>query len=301
MIAARSLFPRTYVPLRGLRGVELFRGRRRGLPLVLTLSALLGSVHAQQPAFRARTDLVRVEVAVFDKAWQPVPGISATDFTVLEDDRPRPIASFTPVETLLEPRLVLIVVDESLPPRQHDTARRLARAAVDTLRSGDEAAVVFAGRVGDPPQGAFDRNLLLAAINAPFPTLSQGSCLLNVVMRLADRIGSVPGRRTVMDVIGPLFKSAEPSKNGGPCGATREEVFQTIEAAKNRTQVAINAVDPTDGNRRFDPHMSFAESQFVLAFEPANPADTVQRRIQLKVKHKGVHAMRWTYCRSTCR
>ena len=198
-----------------------------------------------------------------------------------------------------EPRLVLIVIDESLPPRQHDTARRLARAAVETLRTEDHAAVVFAGRVADPTQGTSDRNLLLAAINAPFPTVSPSPCLPNVIVRLADTFGRVPGRRSVMDVIGPLPKDAAPSKNGSTCGGTREEVFQTIDAVKSRTQVAINAFDPADVNRKFDPHMSFAESQFVLAFEPANPA--AQRRIQVKVKHKGVHAMRWTYCRSTCR
>jgi hypothetical protein len=57
--------------------------------------------HAQQPAsqpvFRAGTDLVQVDVSVLDGKRRPVRGLTAADFVVLEDGKPREIEAFSEV------------------------------------------------------------------------------------------------------------------------------------------------------------------------------------------------------------
>ena len=52
---------------------------------------------AQQPTFRARTDLVQRDVSVFDRDGRPVTGLPANAFTVLEDDAVRPIIGFSEI------------------------------------------------------------------------------------------------------------------------------------------------------------------------------------------------------------
>jgi hypothetical protein len=52
---------------------------------------------APQPTFRARVDLIQVDVSVLGRDRHPVSGLTAADFTLMEDGRPRPIVSFTEV------------------------------------------------------------------------------------------------------------------------------------------------------------------------------------------------------------
>ena len=50
-----------------------------------------------QPVFRGGTDLVQVDVSVLDNKRRPVRGLTAADFTILEDGQPREIQAFTEV------------------------------------------------------------------------------------------------------------------------------------------------------------------------------------------------------------
>src|ERR671913_1679168 len=53
---------------------------------------------AQPPTFRAAVDAVQLDVSVLDKDRRPVRGLTAADFTVLENGKPRPIVAFSAVE-----------------------------------------------------------------------------------------------------------------------------------------------------------------------------------------------------------
>jgi VWFA-related protein len=122
--------------------------------------------------------LVRIDVTVLDGKRQPVRGLQASDFTVLEDGQPRPIRAFTAVDhaaaaaeappaATMAPlpvhdvatnragddtsRLIVILMDRSIPPdRPMFIARQIADAAVDALAPGDLAAIVTTG--GGVPQ-----------------------------------------------------------------------------------------------------------------------------------------------------
>jgi VWFA-related protein len=151
---------------------------------------------ATQPVLRVGTDIVQVDVSVLDHKRQPVTGLTAADFTVLEDGRPRPVTVFIPVDIAErestsgqapwvrdvspdvitndvrpEGRLVVIMLDWSIRFEDQRLARRIAVAAVDQLGPGDLAAVVFSSpsaTAGTPQNFTSDHARLLAAINRPF-------------------------------------------------------------------------------------------------------------------------------------
>ena len=65
----------------------------RGLWLGVLFAAVAG-VHAQQPVFRAETDLVTVGVTVRDRAGMPITNLAQGDFTVLEDGQAQSVSYF---------------------------------------------------------------------------------------------------------------------------------------------------------------------------------------------------------------
>lgn len=135
--------------------------------------ALRGQARAPQPTFKTGVQLVRIDVSVLDDKRQPVRGLQASDFTVLEDGKARPIRSFQPVDVAsatatasatpaMTPvpahdvatnrlsddtsRLILILMDRSIPPeRPMIVARQIADAAVDAMAPGDLAAILTTG------------------------------------------------------------------------------------------------------------------------------------------------------------
>ncbi len=152
---------------------------------------------APQTTIRVGVDVVQVDVSVLDDKRHPVRGLTAADFTVLEDGKPRPVTVFNPIDIEEHPprvegvaswvrdappdvttndvkpegRLVVIVFDWSIRFQDQPLARKIAAAAVDELGPGDLAAVVFtsaSSNAGIPQNFTSDRSRLLAAINRPF-------------------------------------------------------------------------------------------------------------------------------------
>ena len=54
-------------------------------------AALLAQDRRDQPTFQTGVELVQLDVSVLDDKRQPVRGLSAADFTVLENGVPRPV------------------------------------------------------------------------------------------------------------------------------------------------------------------------------------------------------------------
>jgi VWFA-related protein len=151
---------------------------------VVALIALVGLAHVESrareqnaqtpPTFRGGVDVVQLDVTVLDNDRKPLRGLTAEDFTVLEDGAPRPIVSVTPVE--LPPtaapgaawmrdvapdvvsnsrdkgRVFVILFDDANTGHSGDfwdpwvlrTGRRIAHDIVDRLGPADAAAVTFA-------------------------------------------------------------------------------------------------------------------------------------------------------------
>ena len=79
-----------------------------------TLLALLAMwqvpAAGRQPTFRSATELVSLNVAVTDAKAQPVPGLSAEQFVILEDGVRQEVKFFSPGELALN---VVILIDTS--------------------------------------------------------------------------------------------------------------------------------------------------------------------------------------------
>lgn len=153
----------------------------------------------QSPTFRTGIAAVQLDVSVLDRQRRPVRGLTAADFTVLEEGRPRRLVAFSAVELpappvdpaspadvgppdvtrndLPEGRLVVILLDPFLErvmvngrvtiadPPGITALRATARRVVDGLGPGDLAAVGHT-IYGIPHNFTTDRNRLKRAIDS---------------------------------------------------------------------------------------------------------------------------------------
>jgi VWFA-related protein len=162
---------------------------------------------------------VPVDVSVLDKDRRPVRGLTAGDFTLLVDGKPRPIAAFSEVnipgadaartgaawvrnaprdvvtnDLPGEGRLVVILMDGSIPNGAPvATAQKIAHAAIDQLGPADLAAVVrstaFSGN-GRSQGFTSDRALLSAAVDSPFIGTTEAP---SMTMNGLESASPVPG------------------------------------------------------------------------------------------------------------
>jgi VWFA-related protein len=143
------------------------------------------------PSFRAQTEAVVLDVSVLDANRRPVRGLTAADFTVLEDGRPETIATFSAIDVddrvspaaprwvreglsdvrsndeLKDHRVVVILMDGSTPMDVGETtlAKRMAESVVDQLGPDDVAAVVYTFGKAAGQDFTNDRARLRAAVN----------------------------------------------------------------------------------------------------------------------------------------
>ena len=161
--------------------------------------------------FRSGIDLIQVDVSVLDSSRRPIRGLTAADFTILEDGRPVPIIAFAPVEAAVpapappgaapwlhdtapditandlprEGRVVVIMFDNTLQRRLAPTAKKIAAAAIDALGPTDLAAVVHVGS-GAPQGFTRDRARLRAAIDTHFSGLIDAEAALAAIRQPTD-------------------------------------------------------------------------------------------------------------------
>jgi VWFA-related protein len=74
----------------------------RGAAVLLVVALSSTAVGTQQPTFRARVDLVEIDAVVTDASGNPVSGLTAEDFEILEGGRRQAIAAFSKVDIPIE-------------------------------------------------------------------------------------------------------------------------------------------------------------------------------------------------------
>ena len=247
---------------------------------LLTTTALVGALAVrvfgegqQTPTFRTGIDIVDVDVSVLDRNRLPVRGLTAADFTVFEDGKPRPVVAFSAVDLPSrespsapwmadvapdvltnafprEGRLVTILIDR-VPAEHLPAAQAFAVAAVDQLRPGDLAAVAFS-TFGIPQNFTSDRARLLAAVRQPMVGLPQGAdsgetdcycgvCTLESVNRVAEAMQDVRQRRKILFVVGTRMSILSSGRCGGPLSTLRTRAMRALETGN----ITVHVFDPT--------------------------------------------------------
>jgi len=122
------------------------RARVRGALVILLALAAAVLAQAQQVSFKARVDLVRVDVLVTDQG-RPISGLTRSDFELRDNGRVQEIDAVFGAEQPLDVVLVLDV-SASLQGQAFDHLKRAAWAAVEALQAGDHIRLLtFSHRI----------------------------------------------------------------------------------------------------------------------------------------------------------
>jgi len=177
--------------------------------------------------FRARVDLIQIDVSVLDKSRRPVRELTAADFTVLENGVPQVVSAFSAVDlpdpevrpaawmrtspsdvfanSVADARLVVVLVDErsTYAPAMRQLAHRAALAAVDEIGPRDLGAVVYMANTQDGAEFTNDRARLRAAVDRLQPATRPAASPISALTQVADAMAAVANRRKTLIYVGP--------------------------------------------------------------------------------------------------
>ena len=173
-----------------------------GCVLAAAQAAVLPAQAPPAATYRARTDLVVLQVAVTDARHRYVPGLRAEDFVVYEDGTPQEIVVF---ESASAPLDVMLLMDTSgsMGGRLH-VAQRAANGLIEMLRPGDRAGLVVFNTAAEFAHPlSEDRDRVAAAVRG---TSAEGATALYEAVYLALKAlarGQQPGdvRRQALVVL----------------------------------------------------------------------------------------------------
>jgi VWFA-related protein len=206
----------------------------------------------QQPVFRANVNFVELDVSVLDKDRRPVLGLTAADFTVLEDGVPQKVETFSAV-VLPKPEppptawwtsvpadvernsdtgdgvlsiVVLAVNDASLIHRSKQIARRL----IERMGPSDRMAVAHTGMSGNSQDFTTDRAALLASVDRLGVSAGPGAfCNFpNLLSDLARLVAPLAGRRKAAFLVGAGVPAPDPKD---PCMNDILELYREAQRA----------------------------------------------------------------------
>ncbi|MDQ3070112.1 MAG: VWA domain-containing protein [Acidobacteriota bacterium] len=234
--------------------------------LCALLSTLLLAQDAPQPVprFRSGVDIVLLDVTVLDASRRPARGLSAGDFTILEDGRPQAVVSFEEVDSpepdgSLVPwmrevppdvrtnaddgrRLMLIVLDDvNIGFRDRPQVKRIGERLIDQLGPGDQAAIIYTGNNARSQEFTGNRKLLRAAVARFSDTAVAGmgtQYAVSTIHRAVASLAAIPHRRKAMVLVSSLTIDMANSRSDIP--------FQVREAMRRaqRANVSIYPINP---------------------------------------------------------
>ena len=212
------------------------------ISLVVLTAALAAAQETRTPTFSSQVELVTVDAVVLDGKGQLVRGLSRDDFTILEDGKPQPIASFEafdlgasgdeprpwpasgPVATNVAAppaaaRIFVVLIDDMglAPPRVPEVRAALTRFVSEGLRDGDELIFTTSSRdvwwSARMPEGREDVLALVARL--------RGRSLLD---RGSDYVSEWEAYR-ISNLEGIVGAQEGPGDQGPPTGAPGPGLF----------------------------------------------------------------------------
>jgi VWFA-related protein len=254
------------------------------LLLACAVAVVSAAQHSQPPArpqFRSAVEVVEVDVSVLDDKRRPVRGLTASDFTVVENGRPQELVSFAaidvaPAETLapgwlrdIAPdvrsnlaaadRLIVLVLDDAqtrFGPQHTKAIKDMARGVINRLGRNDLACVVFTRDNSDAQPFTNERQRLLTAVDGfhgnfggtggqtgadRFSVAYWYMSSLKTLRYVAESLSDAAQRRKVV-----IYLSPGVPIEGSDLDAfsRRQETQRLIEEAR-RANVTIYGLDPS--------------------------------------------------------
>lgn len=202
---------------------------------MVSLALLVSSQPGAQqgtPQFKTRVDLIQLDVSVTDKNHQPVRGLTADDFTVIESGQKQTIQAFVPIDLPEEPprapgwmrdvapdvnvntgvdedRLVVLLIDDYSEDVAKDLwaqkgVKQIAKGIIDKLGPRDLAAVIYTVGTRNNQEFTHDRARLLAAVDGFNPAaVLPDFAAMAILEHTVEVLGSVEQRRKVLVWISP--------------------------------------------------------------------------------------------------
>jgi VWFA-related protein len=249
---------------------------------LVLLDGAPGSVplSAQQlPTFRTGVDVVQIDVSVLDKDRRPVRGLTAADFTVLEDGKPRPVVAFSAIELPALPSPLPAGSADTVPPdvvRNDAPDGRLVVILLDPFLE----RVMVPGRVtmADPPGLTALRNTALRVVDSlgPGDLAAVGHTIYGVMQNLTADKSRL--KRAIESTAMGSVKRADGEEWGScECGVCRAEAITKIATALAGEPQRRKAVfyvgerlrlSPVEG--RCNHYLEPATKQLVQATQLAN-------------------------------
>jgi len=256
---------------------------RRTAALFLCLGFFVALLAAQQPpqtppetTFRSSVDLVTIDVSVLDRHRQPVRGLTAADFTVLDSGAPQQIVSFKAIDLPdrqafqavwmrdIAPdvatnrfdaeRIVVLLLDDynvAIDPAHGKTTRAIARRIIEELGPSDLGAVLYTFWHKNGQEFTSDRARLLASVDRftamgrtpPPPSACPDNQCVHAVMRsVADVLRRWPERRKLLVYISPegtfTFGPRNVEQNQAEVNATAVSSVPDLERTFKALQTA---------------------------------------------------------------
>ena len=150
---------------------------------------------AQQPTFRADTQLVSIYATVTDGHTRLVTDLAAEDFEVLDDGKPQPIALFA---NNAQPMAAVVMLDTSINTTlAFDRIREAAEQFVLRLRPDDLARVcAFNDKIQFGAQFTGDRDLLAREVREI--DYGNGARLYDALAASVEQLKAVDRRRVIL-------------------------------------------------------------------------------------------------------
>lgn len=235
----------------------------------------------QQPVFSTRVTQVEVYATVTGADGRAVKGLTAADFTLLEDNRPQPITTFVGGEF---PASVALAIDRSFSMKGTPLlmARTAGRSFIASLQPDDRAMLIsISGDVEVLAPLSTDKGRLLSALDAldPWSTTS----LYDALIKSIDLLEGETGRRAIV-VLSDGADRYSTARDADVIDRARRSDVLLYPIAIGRTRPPLFAELATvTGGRSFhlrDPKnlqstlKAIAEdlrSQYLIGYEPTTP------------------------------
>jgi len=240
--------------------------------LMTGVSVLLAAQGQKPPIFRGGIDLRQIDVTVRDKNRRPVKGLTAADFTLLEDNVPQKIESFSFVDLpdvvttdqpvwanrvesdlvsneLKSARTFVIVIDDVNGAGDLWAQRELKKGVatfVSQLGPNDVAALVYPSRSHPSQSFTRDHAKLTAAVE-PFGTTTVGALgicepsrlLPATMLYLTQDLGTIPGSRKAIVYFGGGLTIEKDAAD--ECGV--HQLWMDLFLAAQQQHVSIYPID----------------------------------------------------------